>query len=106
MSEPRVAGVLMLITGAFLLIPVVLLGTASIILVPIPSLATTFLWALTLIAVALAVLNIGAGAMLLSRPEDSEARTLGIVVSVINLAFTWWTIIGAVFAVLELAFLI
>ncbi|MCG2895362.1 MAG: hypothetical protein RXR10_06485 [Vulcanisaeta sp.] len=106
MSEPRVSGILMLITGAFLLIPSLMLGIASIIIIPIPSFATAFLWALTLIVVALAVLNIGAGALLLSRPGDEEVRTLGIVVSIINLIFTWWTIIGAVLAVLELAFLL
>lgn len=106
MSEPRVSGILMLITGAFLLLPALLLGVASIILIPIPGLTTAIIWALTLISIALAVLNIGAGALLISRPNDSEVRTLGIVVSVINLVLTWWTLIGVVFAVLELAFLI
>ncbi|MFB6470617.1 MAG: hypothetical protein TU36_005230 [Vulcanisaeta sp. AZ3] len=106
MSEPRVAGILMLITGAFLLIPALLLGLTSIILIPIPGLTTAIMWALTLIIIALAILNIGVGALLISRSNDNEVRTLGIIVSVINLALTWWTIIGAVFAALELAFLI
>lgn len=106
MSEPRVAGILMVITGAFLLIPAVLLGVASIILVPIPNIGITILWALTLIVIALAIMNIGAGALLISRQGDPEIRTLGIVVAALNLVFTWWTIIGAILAVLELAFLI
>ncbi len=106
MSEPRVAGVLMIVTGAFLVIPAVLFGVASIIIVPIPNIATAFLWALTLIVIALAVLNLGVGGMLLSRPNDNEVRMAGIVVSIINLVLTWWTIIGAVLAVLELAFLL
>lgn len=106
MSEPRVAGILMFITGAFLLIPALLLGFTSIILIPIPGLTTAIMWALTLIIIALAILNIGVGALLISRSNDNEVRTLGIIVSVINLALTWWTIIGAVFAALELAFLI
>ena len=106
MSEPRVAGILMVVTGAFLLIPALLLGAASLILVPIPNIGTTILWALTLVVVALAIMNIGAGILLISRQSDPEVRTLGIVVAALNLIFTWWTIIGAVFAVLELAFLI
>ncbi|GAB6944495.1 hypothetical protein [Vulcanisaeta sp. JCM 14467] len=106
MSEPRVAGILMVITGAFLLIPAVLLGIASIILVPIPNIGTTIIWALTLIVIALAIMNIGAGALLISRQGDPEIHTLGIVVAALNLVFTWWTIVGALLAVLELAFLI
>ena len=106
MSEPRVAGVLMVVTGAFLLIPALLLGVASLILVPIPNIGTTILWALTLVVIALAIMNIGTGVLLISRQGDPEVRTLGIVVAALNLIFTWWTIIGAVFAVLELAFLI
>ncbi len=106
MGEPRVAGILMVITGAFLLIPAVLLGIASIMLIPIPNVGATILWALTLIVVALAIMNIGAGVLLISRQGDPETRTLGIVVAALNLVLTWWTIIGAVFAILELAFLI
>ncbi|BDR91540.1 hypothetical protein [Vulcanisaeta souniana] len=106
MSEPRVAGVLMLVTGVFLLMPVLFLGIMSIILVPISSILTTFAWALTLIAIAFAALNLGAGILLLSRPSDSETRTLGIVVAALNLVFTWWTFIGAIFAILELVFLV
>ncbi len=106
MSEPRVAGILMLITGAFLLVPALLFGIVSIMLVPIPNITATIMWALTLVIIALAMMNIGAGALLLSRPSDSETRTLGIVVAALNLVFTWWTIIGAVFAILELAFLV
>ncbi|WP_054841830.1 hypothetical protein [Vulcanisaeta distributa] len=106
MSEPRVAGILMLVSGAFLLIPALLLGVASLILVPIPNIGTTILWALTLIVIALAIMNIGAGALLISRHDDPEVRTLGIVVAALNLVFTWWTIIGALLAVLEIAFLI
>ncbi len=96
----------MLVSGAFLLIPAILLGVASLILVPIPNIGTTILWALTLIVIALAIMNIGAGALLISRQNDPEVRTLGIVVAALNLIFTWWTLIGAIFAVLELAFLI
>ncbi len=105
MNEPRIAGILMLVTGVFLLVPALFLGVASIILVPIPSILTTFAWALTFIAIAFATLNLGAGVLLLSRPGDSETRTLGIVVAALNLVFTWWTIIGAIFAILELVFL-
>ncbi|WP_243671228.1 hypothetical protein [Vulcanisaeta sp. JCM 16161] len=76
MSEPRVAGILMLISGALLLIPALLLGAASLILVPIPNIGTTILWALTLIVIALAIMNIGTGALLISRQGDPEVRTL------------------------------
>ena len=106
MSEPRVAGILMVITGAFLLVPAILLGAASVMFVPIPNVGATILWALTLIVIALAIMNIGAGVLLISRQGDQEVRTLGIVVAALNLVFTWWTIVGAIFAVLELAFLI
>ncbi|WP_054856879.1 hypothetical protein [Vulcanisaeta sp. JCM 16159] len=106
MSEPRVAGILMLISGAFLLVPALLLVLMSIIVIPIPNIGVTILWALSLITIALAIMNIGAGILLIARQSDTEARTLGIVVAALNLVFTWWTLVGAVFAVIELALLI
>ncbi|WP_069807507.1 hypothetical protein [Vulcanisaeta thermophila] len=106
MSEPRVAGILMVITGAFLIIPAVLLGIASIILIPIPTLPSTIVWALTVVVIVLAVLNLVTGFLLIGRGGEAEVRTLGIVVAVLNLALTWWTIVGALFAALELAFLV
>ncbi|WP_054853247.1 hypothetical protein [Vulcanisaeta distributa] len=106
MGEPRVAGILMLISGAFLLVPALLLVLMSIIVIPIPNIGVTILWALSLITIALAIMNIGAGILLITRQSDTEVRTLGIVVAALNLVFTWWTLVGAVFAVIELALLI
>lgn len=106
MSEPKVAGILMIITGAFLLIPAVLLGIASIFIVPLPTLPSVIIWVLTIIIFVLAALNLSVGVLLMVRGNEHEVRTLGLVVAILNLALTWWSVVGAIFAALELAFLI